>query len=198
MSAHKWSPPPTLKNFLSVVNVIDGAPKAVAQMTFAYGLFIAARELRVNEPLPRVALQAARMTVRMWKATAERSWSEKGFPVNWTEADYDAIADEMAKAFPREKGVVDFIDGELEERRERVFSDKSLTHDNEHFVIFRTKFPKECLFGDVDYVEPVIASLSRSLDYIEDMMKIKSGKLFLMLRRELSVLFRVYSIVHAP
>lgn len=198
MTAQKYSPQPTLQNFVSVVNVINGERKAVAQMTFAYGLFIAANELRLNEPLQRIAKQAAQKTVLMWKDEAERGWEKKGFPVNWSEADYEAIADEAAKAFPRDKIVAHIIDSELTTRRERVFSDTSLTHDDEHFAVVRTKFPKECLFSDVDYVEPVISTLSRSLDYIEDMTKIKSGKLFIMLRRELSVLLRVYTIVNAP
>ncbi|MBB6424630.1 hypothetical protein [Sphingopyxis sp. JAI128] len=198
MNAQKWSPPPTLQNFLPVVNVIDGATKAVAQMTFAYGLFIAARELRINEPLQRVVLQAARTTVLMLKHVAERGWDEKGFPVSWSEADYEAIADQMAKAFPRDKAVAVVVEGHLERERERVFFDTSLTHGDEHFAIFRATFPQDCLFSNEEYVEPPISTIGRSLDYIEDMMKIKQGKLFIMLRRELYILFRVYTVVIAP
>ena len=197
-AATKCSLPPSLTNFMVTADAKEQGKIGWVHTTFAYNLFVAAKGLRANAPSARITIEAARTTVGMWKRKAEAGWTSKGETVAWSDADYENIAVEMAETLSRHPWVVTVVERHLETWRDKVFSDASLTRNNELFVVYsfsnnKTNFET----FSVKINETPIETINRSLDYIETMIKSGSGQNFIQLYRILTLLAKIHDIVIA-
>lgn len=195
----KWSLPPSLINYLVTADAEEHGKIGWVHTTFAYSLFVAADGLRANVPSERITIEAARTTVGMWKRKAEAGWTSKGITVGWSDADYENIAVEMAKTFPRHRWVIGVVERHLETWRDKVFNDASLTHNDELFVVYSFNNKEmNCVEYSIQLNETPIETINRSLDYIDVLIKSGYGRKFIKLQRILTLLAKVRAIVVDP
>lgn len=199
MNMQSTWPPPNLRNFM-VANEAFGDPAiAWVQSFFAQGLFVAAKGLRVNATSNSIKREAARSTVQLCKRKAEAGWASKGFPVAWSDADYENIAIEMLETLPRHPLVVAMVERYLETCRDKVFNDASVTHNDKLFVAYsfsnnETTFDKD----SIQLCKTPIETINRSLDFIDLLIKSGSGRDYIELQRILTLLAKVHAIVVDP
>lgn len=194
--ATTWSPPPDLFHFMLTADKRENGRLGFVHAAFAYFLLTASEELRMNAPSHQVALEAARSTVGLWKSKAERGWAATGHTVEWIDDDYEAIAQQMADELPRHPIVAAVVERAIGERLERIIDDVSLTHNDELFVVYVAKFPIGLFDETIDEIkEQPIVTVNRWLDHTEDLMKSKSAKLFIPLRRNLLAIRKVHDLV---
>lgn len=197
--ATTWSPPPDLFHFMMTADWHEDGASGFVHGMFAYGLFSASEELRINSPSHQVTLEAARSTTRLWKAKAEAGWLALGHTVEWCAEDYEAIARQMANELPHHPIVAAVVERAIGERLERIIADASLTHNDELFVAYVAKLPIELFDEPIDEIkEKPIVTVNRWLDHIEYLIKSKSDRLFIPLQRKLLAIRKVYDLVINP
>lgn len=182
-----WKPEPTLFHFMSGVLYASDRYWAVHD-AYARFLFVEASKLRHSEPSDRIKLPAARNTVWLYRRTAERGWSLKGYPVDWTDEDCDRIAHEIVGTLTRHERVVASVEAILEEHRDEL-DDVSFTQGSELFFVNRFEIDGKTIG------EGPIATINRWLNYIEDLMNSSNASSYIVLKNNLLLLSRVYSVV---
>jgi hypothetical protein len=180
-----WKPEPSLFHFTAGVLYATDRHWLVHH-TYARLLFAEAKALRDDEPSERMKLPAARWAVRICRADAERGWASKGYPVDWTDDDYDRIASEIVGTLTNHPKVVEAVEAIIE-----VFSDVALTHGDELFVVGKAELDEQVL------IETPIVTIKRSLNYLDDLLKSKSDRPYIRLRQNLTILARVHDVVVA-
>lgn len=162
-----------------------------------------------SEELPSKAstevlkLETARKVVTVCHSEAEAAWQKQGFITQWSPDCLEGIAREMADKLPRHPIVVNAIKRMLENRRDVVFADRSLTRDDELFFVRRThrsQFPSEmhehmAEIGIELVNEDCIVTIDRSLDYIHELKAIRLSRPFIKLFGILTSMRRVYAVI---
>lgn len=182
-----WKPEPSLFHFTSGVLYASDRYWAVHD-AYARFLFVAASKLRHSEPSERIKLPAARNAVWLYRRNAERGWALKGYPVDWTDEDCERIAHEIVGTLTRHERVAASVEAILEEHRAEL-DDVSFTQGSELFVVNRFEV------DGMTISERPIATINRWLNYIEDLMKSSNASSYIVLKNNLLLLSRVYSVV---
>lgn len=194
--ATTWSPPPDLFHFMLTADNYEDGTSGVVRAAFAHFLFTTSEEQRLNAPSHQVALEAARSVTQLWKAKAEAGWLASGHTVEWCDEDYEAIARQMADELPRHPIVAAVVEREIDERLQRIIDDVSLTNNDELFGVYVAKVPIGLFDEPINEIkEQPIVTVNRWLDHIEDLMKSKSAKLFIPLRRKLLAIRKVHDLI---
>jgi hypothetical protein len=170
---------------------------------FALLLCVTSEELPSKTSTELLKLETARKVVKVYHREAEAAWQEQGFITKWSPDCLEGIAREMADKLPRHPFVVNAIKRMLENRRDVVFADRSLTRDDELFFVRRThrsQFPREmheymAEIGIEVVYEDCIVTIDRSLDYINELKSIKASRQFIKLYGILTSMKRAYAVV---
>lgn len=172
-------------------------------MHFAYGLFYTSNALPMKASAETLKLETARRVVAFERGHAEQALTANGFITRWTGEQCEAIAREMAEAMPRHKGVVQAVERTLAERRDEVFADASLTHNDELFSVYQIRASNvpmnlglSMMRHGIEVIkEDAVATIDRSLDYILELRSTKDYRRFIPLLRVLTSLRRVHDVV---
>lgn len=185
--APTWKPEPSLFHFTSGVFYASDRYWAVHD-AYARFLFVAASKLRHSEPSERIKMPAARDAVWLYRRDAERGWSLKGYPVDWSDEDCDRIAHEIVGTLTRHERVAASVEAILAEHRDEL-DDVSYTQGSELFFVNRFEVDKKII------AESPISTINRWLNYIEDLIKSSNGSSYIILKNNLLLLYRVHSVV---
>ncbi|MFN3846522.1 MAG: hypothetical protein ACK4RZ_11990 [Paracoccaceae bacterium] len=170
---------------------------------YAYTLFVTSDALPVSASLDTLKLETARRAIGLTRPFAEQALTANGFVTRWSDEQCDAIAYEMADRMPRHPAVVEMVRRNLEQRRDEVFADTTLTHNDPLFIVHRwnTSHFEEVvreMFDEIDIEqisEEPIRTINRSLDYMDDLILNHELRPFIHLRRILTSLKRVHTVV---
>lgn len=170
---------------------------------FALLLCITSEELPSKASTELLKLETARKVVKFYHRQAEANWQAQGFITQWSPDCLEGIAREMADKLPRHPIVVNAVKQMLENRRDVVFADRSLTRDDELFFVHRTyrsNFPSEvheymAEIGIEVIDEYYIVTIDLSVDYINEIKSIKSSRQFIRLFAILTSMKRVHAVV---
>lgn len=133
-------------------------------------------------------MPAARDAVWLYRRDAERGWSLKGYPVDWSDEDCDRIAHEIVGTLTRHERVAASVEAILAEHRDEL-DDVSYTQGSELFFVNRFEVDKKII------AESPISTINRWLNYIEDLIKSSNGSSYIILKNNLLLLYRVHSVV---
>lgn len=199
--AQLWKQP-CFDNLNEGVRLHHGDRLPWLHMHYAYGLFYTSNALPMKASAETLKLETARRVVAFERGHAERALTANGFITRWTDEQCEAIAREMAEAMPRHSGVVQAVERTLAERRDEVFADTSLTHNDELFTVYQVRasnVPMELglsmIRSGVEVIkEDAIVTIDRALDYLSELRSTKDFRRFIPLLRVLTSLKRVHDV----
>ena len=126
-----------MPNFEQGIRYYDGDDMPWVYATFAHTIFTVSEALPAKASAETLKLETARKAVALHRSQAEDGWRSQGFTVEWGEGHYEALAVQIADIVPRHPAVIARMAEVLEAKRDAVFADWSLTHDDELFVVYR-------------------------------------------------------------
>lgn len=199
--AQLWKQP-CFDNLNEGVRLHHGDRLPWLHMHYAYGLFYTSNALPMKASVETLKLETARRVVAFERGHAERALTANGFITRWTDEQCEAIAREMAEALPRHPGVAQAVERTLAERRDEVFADTSLTHNDELFTVYQMRtshVPMELGLSMMKHgieviKEDAVVTIDRALDYLSELRSTKDYRRFIPLLRILTSLRRVHDV----
>lgn len=171
---------------------------------FVHLLFSTSDALPMKASPGALKLATARKVVWAYHREAEAAWQGQGFITKWSPDCLEGMAREMGDKLARHPVVVNAVAEKLEKRRDEVFADFSLTHNDALFSVYSCVAANQRseirnIFDEINIVEikePAIETITRSIDHLEDLRSTSEFKRFIRIRRILYSLVRVYAVVH--